>query len=158
VEPIVFKRHLIKCYFAGIAITGAQIVLLTLGLLHVIAIRGTDEFYTHNCVFFISGLILFTIGAFYTGYYYWFNSPLVVIDEDKVSFNEEVVDWQDVQRIELSSLYSFFRNSVFSRFCVVRVAAIYLRNGSFKCVYYSMYSDPKKIQDVLQLIKTSQLK
>jgi hypothetical protein len=84
--------------------------------------------------------------AVYTVYRYIKNSPIVVVDKEKISFNNEVFYWTQLESIELTGkkVFKYFGNYTYE------ATTIYFKLGESKIIFDDMYSNAWEIKLFIQ--------
>jgi hypothetical protein len=93
--------------------------------------------------FFGLGTIFF---ALYSIYKYYKNAPIIIVDNEKILFNDEIYKWTELKKIKLTGKQPF----PYIINYMMEAASIEFKDGRKKIIFDDLYSNTWQIKSFLQ--------
>src|SRR5690606_12163784 len=140
------KRHIIKFY---VLVAFVFLIFNAIGALLINVFFNEEERAKGDKTYFLSAMgILFVMFAFYTVYQYLKNTPKIIVEKNRIFFNKEMFNINDIRFINLACKIPF---KFIGRY-PMEGFYIEFKNGKEKFVYDDMYSNIWKIKDYLKQV------
>lgn len=144
-QPLIIKRHKLKFYLSVVMVFLAFLSMGTAMFFVFIKHAGLGELKAKEYLMPVFGVGIYFL-AFYTVYRYFKNAPMIQIDKDAISFDDQIFALKDIIHIELTGKKSFPYIIGFP----MEAATLTFKDGNTKIIFDDMYENAWQLKSFLQ--------